>query len=99
MNSREFLRSKKFRIFLIIFVVAAVFLFIFLLAKLIALNSQCIQNPFVYAADSIVVTTEKLDLQGRVPDPFCSCSVGESIFYFDHEGIYKENPLLNTRLP
>lgn len=93
MNNQELFRSKKFRIWLIIFMIVSIFLFVFFLAKLIALNSQCVQNPFTYAANQIILTSESLDLQTKVPAPLCSCSVGQSIFYFDHEGIYRENPL------
>ncbi len=95
MNTKDFFRSKKFFIYLIIFVVVVIFLFIFALTKLIVANSQCVQNPFTYAASRIILTSESLDLETEIPPPLCSCSVGQSIFYFDQEGIYKENPLLN----
>ena len=92
MNSQDLFKSKKFLIILSVVVIIIIFSFIFVLAKVVALNSQCIQNPFIYAADRIVISTDQLGLTGAVPAPLCSCSVGQSEFWFDHEGIYRENP-------
>lgn len=92
MDREDPFKSKKFRYSLIALVVICIFLFIFVLAKLVAVNSQCVNDPFVYAAKTIVTTTEDLGLENEVPKPLCSCSLGESEFYFNHEGTYRSNP-------
>lgn len=92
MKIKDLLKSRKFFIGLIIFIGLCILGFIFLMVYVVKLNSECMANPFVFAADRIIVSTNQLGLSGKVPDPMCSCSVGASAFYFDHEGVYKNDP-------
>lgn len=78
---------------LFIIAIATIILFIafaFVMMKLIKENSQCISNPFTYAANRIV------DNKGEVIYSVCSCNVKEVTFYFDNKEIYPNNPLVNN---
>jgi hypothetical protein len=63
-----------------------IFTFAFMMALLIKENSRCVAEPLVYGARHI----ETNDLL------LCSCQVGLQSFYFDKDGMYKENPLLSN---
>ncbi len=74
---------------IIMFVIICVIAFILVMLQLVNVNSECVKNPFVYAANEIV------DKKGEIIYSVCSCDVGENRFYFDRNGMYKNNPLLN----
>lgn len=81
--------NHKKQIYLILaFIIICIFAFIFLLVKIIKVNSECMANPFVYGANKIV------DSKGEIIYSLCSCPIGDNEFYFDRWGIYKENPNL-----
>lgn len=61
--------------------------FTYVMAQLISENSQCVTNPFIYAAKS-VETSEGKDIA-----PMCNCQVGRTEFWFDEEGLYDKLPL------
>lgn len=61
-----------------------ILLFGVVMLVLINKNSQCVGNPLVYGVKQI--ETEDYVL--------CSCQVGPTNFYFDKDGLYKNNPLL-----
>ena len=79
---------KKRICLILILVVICIMAFIFVLAKLVKENNQCMENLFVYGANTIV------DNKGEIVYTLCFCPVGESGFYFDKDGMYKENPNL-----
>ena len=80
---------NKTLIYLIIaFIVICMGAYLFLTTKIIKENSVCTQNPFTYAANTII------DQNGNVIYYLCTCHIGTSEFYFDKEGVYKENPLI-----
>lgn len=101
MNHKEFfnkkeinprIRKKNYKIYLILIgslILITGLIFVYVMINLIEVNSLCVKNPFVYAAETII------DGNGEpIENALCSCSVEDKNFYFDKEGMYKENPLL-----
>ncbi len=89
---------KKNLVYVGIVLVLVIMGFIYIMAQLINVNSQCTNNPFVYGAS--VIESSRGDA-----DPICSCTTQEEImcacalsnsgkFWFDDEQIYPENPYL-----
>lgn len=76
------------------FVVICIFALSFVMAGMIKSNSQCINEPFVYAAKTIV------DNRGEVAGASCSCQLHDGgDFYFDSEGMYADNPMSFAQVP
>lgn len=76
---------------IILFIIICAVAFGFMMSKVIYQAHQCTANPFVYGINHIV------DKNGDTPQSSCQCQVGSiGNFYFDNEGAYKENPLLNS---
>ncbi|MFX1590260.1 MAG: hypothetical protein ACFFC1_19170 [Promethearchaeota archaeon] len=86
------MKNKTKLYLLVAFVVICIIAFVFLLAKIVQVNNQCVSNPFTYAAKTIV------DDKGEIIYSVCSCSVLDQKFYFDQNGMYKTNPLLTNSL-
>lgn len=86
------MENKKLLYLLLICVGIIILAFIFLLIKIVKVNSECISNPYVYAVQHTTTSLENENL-------LCSCSslAGET-FYFDKKGIYEEHPYLNNDL-
>ncbi len=61
--------------------------FTYVMAQLISENSQCVTNPFIYAAKTIETS------EGSNIAPMCACEVGRASFWFDEEGLYDKLPL------
>ena len=89
--------EKDRRNFLIIIGLVGIIivLFIFVLAHIIKKNSQCIENPLVYAAQNYINVNSKTSTE----KPLFSCQVDSVYFYFDDEGIYESNPRALNYLP
>lgn len=65
--------------------------FTFSMVKLIKENSECVQDPFTYVANRIIIASDRIDV--LIAEPVCKCDIGPAgAFYFDKEGIYKEDP-------
>lgn len=76
-----------------IYIIAAITFIIILafavvMVLLIKKNSECVGNPFTYAAQTVK------DKEGELINPLCSCQVGNDNFWFNNDGLYRENPLL-----
>ena len=81
--------NKKLFYLLLISVGIIILAFIFLLTKMVKVNSECINNPYVYAVQHTTTSMENENL-------LCSCqSISGESFYFDKEGVYEEHPYLN----
>lgn len=67
---------------LLIFVAIVIVLLVFVMARLIALNSLCDSNPFIYGARNLAE-------QGK--DAQCTCTIsdrwGAGTIYFDKDGV------------
>lgn len=85
-NLKSFNRYKRRVIIGMIIAVIIVGLFAFVMAKLIQVNSSCVNDPFVYAAGTIVDKNRDLIYS------LCSCQINDQYFYFDHKGKYREDP-------
>lgn len=83
------MNNQKKLYLILAFVIICLFAFIFVLIKIVKVNSECMQNPFMYGASKII------DEKGEGIYSVCSCDVGANKFYFDKFGIYKEHPMLN----
>ena len=81
-------KDTQFKLVAICFILAVLLLGYFML-KLIDENKACIENPFTYSASQINVL-------GSDSKALCSCSGGTDSFYFDEDGMYKENPIYFT---
>lgn len=66
-------------------------IFGFVMAMMIKKNTQCIANPLVYGANHIKAIDPMTNITYY---PMCSCKIANNDFYFDQDGLYNENPLL-----
>lgn len=64
------------------------------MAGMIKKNSECINNPFVYAANTVDILQKEKDTSVNL---LCTCQAGDAEFYFDTEGIYQNNPYLDYK--
>lgn len=81
------MNDKKVLKIIGVFILICILLFGFIMFKLIEKNNQCVKNPFVYSAKTII------DNSGNQIYSVCSCDVLGDEFYFDREGMYLNNPL------
>ena len=88
------MKNKNTILLIFIFVVVCAFAFVYVLAKMTAENNRCINNPFTYAANTII------DEEGDFAYSVCSCNLVDKriTFYFDVDGLYVNNPLFNYPL-
>lgn len=84
------MKTKNKFYLMVIIIGICILAFIFVLAQLVKINSECVGNPFIYAANSII------DQKGEIINSVCFCDInGLEGFYFDRNGIYKDNPILS----
>ena len=82
------MKMKIKKLYLLVFVVIVLIIFfLYVMMRLIDANKECNENPFVYGA--------KLMNERETPI-LCSCNSfdGEVKFWYDEEGMYADNPLI-----
>ena len=85
------MKNKNKLILVAVFLFFCAFAFAFAMLKLIQVNNDCVKNPFVYGANKII------DQKGDLIYAICSCDMTQGKFYFDNQGIYKEDPFFNDK--
>lgn len=77
-------------------VIVSIIAFAIVMAFMIKTNSECIQDPFTYAANQVV------DSDGAIVNTICTCEMNDvgvqGVFYFDKNGVHREHPLYSNNL-
>ncbi len=82
-------KSRKFYIYsIIVFLLVMGLIFGFVMYGLIKTNSECVDNPFGFAAKLITLKDRGI----LVEDPTYVCRYSDTTFYFNKGGIYQERP-------